>query len=128
VPCDISHSSPPQDAALLLVSSGARSAIEDTPRRCQLDGATRSATQDVLLLTGSMTTSPQEPGTQSSAGYALRGGGRADGTIVRGRRPEFVRVEYPDRTADVYKPTGERDKQQPDFERYDFEPTTPATA
>jgi len=40
---------------------------------------------------------------------------------VRGARPEFVRVIYQDGTADVYKPTGERDERHPEFELYDFE-------
>ncbi len=71
--------------------------------------------------TGSMTTSPQEPTTRTAAGYVLRGGPAA-GTIVRGGAPEFVRIPAADGTADVYKPTGERDEQRPEFERYDFEP------
>lgn len=70
-----------------------------------------------------MTTSPQEPAASSVAGYVLRGG-RAAETIVRGARPEFVRVTYQDGTADVYKPTGERDERHPEFELYDFEQIT----
>jgi hypothetical protein len=57
------------------------------------------------------------------SGYVLRGG-VPDGTIIRGGTPNFVRFEYSNGTADLYKPSGKPDATQPDFERYDLQPIT----
>jgi len=53
-------------------------------------------------------------------GYVLRGG-PLNGAVVHDHRPAFVHIEHFNGIGDVYTPTGRRDSEHADLERYDFE-------
>jgi hypothetical protein len=67
-----------------------------------------------------MTTSAHQPIAHSESGYVLRGG-PLNGAVVRDQCPAFVHIEHHNGIGDVYTPSGMRDIEHTDLERYDFE-------
>lgn len=63
----------------------------------------------------------EENARNEVAGCVLRNGGPLNGTIIRGRRPVFVAIEYEDGSHDLYRTSGNRDIEHSELERYDYE-------